>query len=484
MATDDPKKGAEDKVEAGGKPARRRPPTLDLSAREVTPVSDEAATPEPAVPAAGPKASAPDDSTPDTSNSYTSKAGDALPDASKSDASKPDKSPDMPPETLKPDAAAATDEVPVLDATGETGSAKGETADVPPPVHPVPPPAEPSPKRPLGLVGTLFVALLSGLIGGAFALGVVSTFYGAEENVDAITELEARALDLRQRVELLEARAGEAPAAGLNAPAELATRLDALESGLNALGSKVDALPAVPATAAAPAASPDDVAAVKGQVEALEQKVSALPAPAPAASPEALNAATARLDALEGKLAAATAAQRASGQGTAQLVVLGTLREAILAGGPFATELKAAQALLAGDAAPLAALEASAATGFASGPALAAQLRAATAPTPATDAPGTAADEGVVATLLKGAQKLVTIRRSDEAAASPDITRAETALAQGDFEGARAVLAALPEAERTAVQPVLAALDARQAALATLAELHRRVLATLAGGSQ
>lgn len=472
MATDDPKKGAEDKVEAGGKPARRKPPTLDLSAREVTPVSDEAATAEPVVPASKPDASQPDSSKPDVST-----AGDALPDASK-----PDTSPDMPPETLKPDAAAATDEVPVLDAAGESGDPKGEAADVPPPVHPVPPPAEPRPTRPLGLFGTLVVALLSGLIGGGFALGVVSTFYGAEENVDAITELEARALDLRQRLELLEARSGEAPATGLNAPAELATRLDALESGLNALGSKVDALPAAPATA--PAASPDDVAAVKGQVEALEQKVSALPAPAPAASPEALNAATARLDALETKLAAATAAQRASGQGTAQLVVLGTLREAVISGRPFTTELKAAQALLAEDAAPLAALEASAATGFASGPALAAQLRAATAPAPATDAAGAPADEGIVATLLQGAQKLVTIRRSDDVAASPDIAKAETALAQGDFEAARAALAALPEAERTAAQPVLAALDARQAALATLAELHRRVLATLAGGSQ
>ncbi|RTL94512.1 hypothetical protein EJV44_14005 [Ancylobacter aquaticus] len=470
MATDDPKKGAEDKVEAGGKPARRKPPTLDLSAREVTPVSDEAATAEPVVPASKPDASQPDSSKPDVST-----AGDALPDASK-----PDTSPDMPPETLKPDAAAATDEVPVLDAAGENGNSTGEAADVPPPVHPVPPPAEPRPTRPLGLFGTLVVALLSGLIGGGFALGVVSTFYGAEENVDAITELEARALDLRQRLELLEARSGEAPATGINAPAELATRLDALESGLNALGSKVDALPAAPATA--PAASPDDVAAVKGQVEALEQKVSALPAPAPAASPEALNAATARLDALETKLAAATAAQRASGQGTAQLVVLGTLREAVISGRPFTTELKAAQALLAEDAAPLAALEASAATGFASGPALAAQLRAATAPAP--DAAGAPADEGIVATLLQGAQKLVTIRRSDDVAASPDIAKAETALAQGDFEAARAALAALPEAERTAAQPVLAALDARQAALATLAELHRRVLATLAGGSQ
>ncbi|WP_245516263.1 COG4223 family protein [Ancylobacter aquaticus] len=391
----------------------------------------------------------------------------------------------MPPETLKPDAAVVADDVPVLDAGGEGGSAKGEADEVPQPVHPVPPPAEPRPKRQLGIFGTLVVALISGLIGGAFALGVVSTFYGAEENVDAITELEARALDLRQRVELLEARAGEATAAGLAAPAELATRLDALESGLNALGSSVDALPASAPSETTPAASPEDVAAVKGQVEALEQRVSAIPAPMPTASPEALAAATARLGALESKVAATTDAQRASGEGAAQLVVLGRLREAIVAGRPFATELKAAQALLADEATPLATLEPTAATGFATDAGLAAQLRAATAPAPTTEpASGTGADEGIVAALLQGAQKLVTVRRTDEAAATPDLARAEAALAKGDVEAARAAIATLPETQRAAAQPVLATFDARQAALATLAELDRRVLASVAGGSQ
>lgn len=459
MATDDPNKSATDKPEAGAKPARRKPPTLDLSARDVTPegkkVSDDAATaPVPADEAAS--AAAPDTSTQPPTGSDAPAAG----------------------------------EVPVLDAAATPADAKeSATTDAPAdarpdplePVHPVPPPAAPAPKRQLGLFGTLLIALISGVIGAAFAVAVVSAFSSAEQNVEAITELEARALDLRQRLEMLEARNGEAPAPGLAAPAELATRLDALESGLGALGSKVDALPAP--TTAAPAASPEDVAAVKGQVEALEQRVNTLPAPAPAATPAALDATNARVAALEEKLGAATAAQRSSGQGAAQIVVLGTLREAVIAGRPFATELKAAQALLGDQAAPLAALQPAAATGYATDAALAAQLRAATAPK-AEAAPAAATEEGVVGTLLKGAQKLVTIRRSDEAAASADLAKAEAALARGDAEGARTAIATLPEAERNAAQPMLAALDARQAALTTLADLHRRALATLAGASQ
>ncbi|UOK69226.1 COG4223 family protein [Ancylobacter polymorphus] len=460
MATDDPNKSATDKPEAGAKPARRKPPTLDLSARDVTPegekVSDDAATTP--VPADEAASAAP----PDTST-----------------------------QTPTGPEAPAVGEVPVLDAgatppdTKEPASTDAP-ADARPdplePVHPVPPPAAPAPKRQLGLFGTLLVALISGVIGAAFAVAVVSAFSSAEQNVEAITELEARALDLRQRLEMLEARNGDAPAPGLAAPAELATRLDALESGLGALGSKVDALPAT-APAAAPAASPEDVAAVKGQVATLEQRVNALPAPAPAATPAALDATNARLAALEEKLGAATAAQRSSGQGAAQIVVLGTLREAVIDGRPFATELKAAQALLGDQGAPLATLQPAAATGYATDAALAAQLRAATAPK-AEAAPAAATEEGVVGTLLKGAQKLVTIRRSDEAAASADLAKAEAALARGDAEGARTAIATLPEAERNAAQPMLAALDARQAALTTLAELHRRALATLAGASQ
>ncbi|WP_428031078.1 COG4223 family protein [Ancylobacter sp.] len=460
MATDDPNKGAEDKPEAGAKPARRKPPTLDLAAKEVVSVPDDAATGDTA-----PEAAAPE----------TVRANPPATDvAAPSEAPALDAADASPPDTPVPPAEP---------------SEAGETRGAPPePVHPIPPPAAPRSPRTLGVIGTLFAALLSGVIGAAFALAVVSAFSNAEQNVDAITDLEARALDLRQRVELLETRSGEAAAPGLDAPAELATRLDALESGLDSLGKKVDTLPAAPASAGAgtaPVASSEDVAAVRGQIEALEQRVGALPAPVPAASPADLDATNTRLKALEDKLGAATAAQRESGQGAAQMVMLGRLREAVASGRPFATELKAAQSLLGSEGASLAALEPAAANGFATGPALAAQLRTATAPATATEpTPEAAAEEGFAAKLLSGAKKLVTVRRSEDAASTPALAQAEAALARDDVDAARAALAALPESERTAAQPVLAALDARQAALATIAELDRRVLATLAGGAQ
>ncbi|QFR33178.1 hypothetical protein [Ancylobacter sp. TS-1] len=468
MATDDPNKGAQDKTEAelteaGAKASRRKPPTLDLSARDVTPLPDDAAT----------AATASDDPPP-------------------AETAAPDSAPEVPGETT--DAAA-------------------------------PPPVSGRPPRPLGLFGVAVAALVSGVIGGAVALAVVSTFYSAEDNIDAITELEARALDLRQRMETLESRGSPAPApaAGLAAPDELAARLDALESGIDTLGKRVDTLPtsapaptdgapaapaaevtadvaalagrvealeqkAASAPASAPAASPEDVAAVAARIAALEQRVAALPAPAPAASPAAVAEAQARIAALEGRLNAMADAQRASGQGASQLVALASLRDAVVSGRPFATELKAARVLLGEEAAPLAALEAASAAGFGDGPALAARLKAATAPVPApapaTPAAGTSTVEGVVERLWDSAQNLVVIRRAAGPSGDPRLADADAALARGDYASARTALAGMPESERAAVQPVIAAIEARQAALAAIAGLNQRVLATLAGGAQ
>lgn len=487
MAKDDPKSGTTDKSGAG-KPSRRPPPTLDLSARDVTkptdpapvtPVSDEAATTEPLASAAA--------------------------------------------ETSK-----TPGEVPVLDAEAPATAGAGGSDEPPtgpaqaPEADPVPPAAK-RPARQLGLIGGLAVALVSGVLGAAVAFAIVGTFTSAEENADAITELEARALDLRQRVETLEAAGGEPaagqPAAGLDtAPAELAARLDALESGLDALGKKVDTQPAPVAPTAdasatpgasaeavaalgsrvgavedklsslptpAPAATPDDVAAATARIGALESKVAALPAPAPSVSPDDLAAATSRIAALEQKLSAVASTQQASGQGAAQLVALSALREAVLGSKPFTAELKAARALLGAEAAPLAALEPVAAEGFPTGPALAAELKRAVAPPPAppTQA-GVPTDEGVLDRLMRGAQGLVTVRRLDATGTPPGLSEAQAALERGDFAAARAALATLPEADRAKVQPVAQTLEARQAALDAIAGLNQHVLASLAGGAQ
>ncbi|TSJ60577.1 hypothetical protein FO470_17700 [Starkeya sp. 3C] len=451
MAKDDPTSGAKDKAGTGGKPSRRAPPTLDLSAKDVTPVSDDAATAEP-LPGENAKP-ADDGGVPAESASAESTPGDA---------------------------ASAAGDVPVLDVEAEPETQNGRPGDAAP---------EPRPERRLGLIGGIVAGLVSGVIGGAVAFALVSAFYGADQNVDAITELEARALDLRQRVEVLESRAGEASALDASAPQELATRLDALESGLDALGRKVETLPApAPAEGAAPTAavSVEDVAGLANRVGALEGRVTAIPAPVvppPAASPADLDAARSRIAALEERLDAVATAQKASGQGAAQLVALRALRDAVASGRPFAMELKASRALLGAEGAPLATLEPAAAEGFPSASALAARLKTATAPAETAPAPATA-EGGVVERLMRSAQGLVSVRRSDDAAASPGLARAEAALARGDFAGAKAALAALPETERAAAQPVIAVLDARQAALDAIAGIDQHVLATLGGGAQ
>ena len=370
------------------------------------------------------------------------------------------------------------------------------------------PPATPREPRKLGIFGGLVVGIISGLLGGAVAVGVMSSFYGAEENIDAITDLEARQVDLRQRMETVEARSNTAaPAPVVNAalPDELAARLDALEAGIGTLGTKVNGLAEAPAagtaTPAAPAATPEAVKAVATRLGALEQRVGDLPPPAPpappAASPADVAAMGARIAALESRLSAVSATQQSSGNGAAQIVALGSLRDAVVRGVPFETELKASRALLGADSAALAPLEANAATGFASGPALAARLKAAAAtPAPAslpaatstgtsTSTSAPAASEGMFDRLLRSASGLVTVRRgtgeASPAVEASSLGNAESALERGDLEAGLKAIAALPPAQRSAAAPIVAEIQARQSALATLAGLNQRILADLAG---
>lgn len=471
-------------LEAGarGKSRRRPPPTLDLAATEVPP------------PAGAAKDTPPSKDTAPAEVPVLDADGGPLKDTDT--VNNPDKA------DVAPDAA------------------ENAPAETPPPepVHaaelPGTPAEAPVPKRQMGLVTGLIAALVSGVIGAAVALAVVNTFYSAEQNADAITQLEARALDLRQRVEAMESAAGgTAPAANLNLPQDLATRLDALESGLAdvgervngiadnaapapatspeevaALGSRLDALQqkvdGLPAPA--PSVAPEQLTALSGKVDALQQQVAAIPAPPPAASPQDLATATARISALEQRLATVAQQQQASGQGAAQLVALSALQVAVSGGQTFTTELKATRALLGAGGEGLAALEPKAASGYGTGPTLAEQLKAATTPTPAAEA-AAPADAGVLDRLVESAKGLVTVRRSDDVPVGADAEAVATARAQlqrGDYAGALATLNGLPAEGKSAVAPVIESLEQRQAALATIGGLSHHVLASLAGGTQ
>ncbi|MCB4770750.1 hypothetical protein LGR54_19240 [Ancylobacter sp. Lp-2] len=347
-------------------------------------------------------------------------------------------------------------------------------------------------RQSLGLVGASILALASGLLGGAVAFALVSTFYSAEQNIDALTELEARALDLRQRVERLEARADQPASASaaapvVSVPAELTARLEALEGGLTAADAKIAAadgriaaLSEAPAAPMAPAASPEALAQAEARLATLEGRVGEV-----AAQRQSEDA---RVSALEGRVSEVTA-QRQAGTETARaaagLATLGALQAAMAGGVPYQNELQASRALIGAKVAGLAALEASAATGQPSGPVLAGRLKAALAEAPAAGAATPApADAGIVDKLWNSASSLVSVRRSsgaDEASSEPAINAADEALQRGDVAEALTILGGLPEASKQKLAAVIGAIEARQAALATVAGVKSQLIADIAG---
>ncbi|MBS7545371.1 hypothetical protein [Ancylobacter oerskovii] len=347
-------------------------------------------------------------------------------------------------------------------------------------------------RQSLGLVGASMLALAAGVLGGAVAFALVSTFYSAEQNIDSITELEARALDLRQRVERLEARADQpataaAPAVGV--PAELTARIEALEGGLTAADAKITAadgritaLAEAPAAAAAPAASPEALAQAEARLSALEGRIGETAA-------QGQNEA-ARVAALENRVNDVTAQRQAGAEAAraaAGLATLGALQAAMAAGVPYEAELRASRTLLGDKAAGLSALDASANAGLPTGPVLAGRLKAAMAeaPTPASGGAAPApADAGLVDKLWNSASSLVSVRRSSgagETSSEPAIKAADDALMRGDVAEALTILNGLPEVDRQKLAGVIGAMEARQAALAAVAGVNRQLIVELAG---
>lgn len=381
----------------------------------------------------------------------------------------------------------STTSVPAFGTAQAGSSPDADAADIVEPAPTEPEPAEPvlaaKPKEPrrLGLIGAITAALLSGVLGGAIAFALVGTFYSADENIDALTELEARALDLRQRVEALEARGdASAPASNIALPAELAARVDALEAGLHSLGQKIDNEP--------PPAAAADTSALSSKLAALEQRVAALPPPSPGASPEAVAALGTRLAGLEKQLTQASNDEKAGQHRTAQLIALGALQDAIVAGLPFTTELTASRALLGGAGDVLSPLQTAATQGYPDGLTLAVRLAA--AGEAARKAEQVAeVPKGVLERLTDSASKLVTIRRADEPVADQNSDKALLATAVGalqrsDFAAAGRAIDAMTAAARAPLAPVAEIIDARQAALNTIGMLRQGILTSLSGGAQ
>ena len=358
---------------------------------------------------------------------------------------------------------------------------------LPPDVPGSPPPEAPRRRGLPSAVTWLAVAVAGvGLVLGV--LGLVSLFMSRDNGVSALdarlagVELGLRDLASRApppsadpkaldavagRVAKLEA-AGAASPVGAGDPvlaarvAALETELKALAENAHGLGRRSEEALAVArearvrtdagAAELAELAQKPPAAVERGEVEALANRVTAV---------ERSEQAAARDDRTV-RLALAASA----------------LNAAVERGDAFAAELAAAKALGA-DPKLLAALEPFARAGV---PAAAVLARQFAALAPALQAAGAPPPEGVLGRLQMNAEKLVRIRRVDEAPGSDAaaiVARSEAKAARGDLAGAVSELAQLPPNARAPAEAWIKSAQARIAAIDASRRLASDALAGL-----
>lgn len=283
--------------------------------------------------------------------------------------------------------------------------------------------------------------------------------------------------ELAQRLDKVEqALAQPQPSKAATHDPALEQRLAAAEAALTSLGSRLDAGAA--RIEAAEKAATDAAAAAKDAAtkadRAAHDNTAAAPDPAlvarlDAGAREAAAAQTAMQTALAGAAADATRTKAA-------LAAL-TLRDGALSGRPFAAEFAAAKSLGV-DAATLAALEPWAAAGVPGDAALGQELTALlpalrkAAETSKTSKASSAAEpataQGFLDRLEANASRLIRIRPVGEAATGSDpaavIARAGALAAKPDVAGAAAALKTLPADLRAPADQWIARVAARQAA--------------------
>ncbi|MCK0198478.1 hypothetical protein MWN34_16315 [Ancylobacter sp. 6x-1] len=498
---------------AGRKGRRRAPATINLSATDVTPKTDTP-TPETSVS----EAFAPE--TPaETFSTETS-----TPDTSAPEIVAPESAHEPASADSAPSEASGVEALASSPASPEGKSAFADRSpDAPPPGDPVEPAAReerfaavPAPQRrspgPLAVAG---LALACGIIGGAIAFAVAGMVYDASENAEAITDVEAHVVDLRQRLDALEAR--PAPAAEPDA------RVGTLGDSVGQLDSRVSALEKAPANAAPAPEVLDRIAAVEQAAKQAGDRAGAADEAARQAAEQAGKVSDQAQQAVNDAARAAGAVGAVSGLGDriaaldervqtlgqvneqtagsakamverseavaregAQLTALVALRSAIRAGEPYADELATLKALAGGAVPELSSLDPYAAAGLPTPAMLANRLtlepKPEAAPEPATGEGGSSFFDR----LKQGAQGLITVRRTDDDAAIADATgetlgAARNALRRGDTAKATELLKSVPAPQPESVTAVLAQLDARQSALAGIDAVNRRILAALAG---
>jgi len=346
-----------------------------------------------------------------------------------------------------------------------------------PPDVPVSPPPEAPPNPPRrgrpSAVTWLGVAVAGvGIVLGV--LGLVSLFMSRDNGVSALEarlaglELGLRELASRSpppaadpkaldevagRVAKLEA-GGAAPPVGASDPA-LAARVAALETELKAMAEAVGVL----------GRRSDEALAVgreaRVRADAGAAEISELAQKPPAAVERS------EVEALANRVAAVERSEQAAERGdrAVRLALAATaLNAAVERGDASAAELAAAKALGA-DPKLLAALEPFARSGV---PAAATLARQFSALAPALQAAVAPPPEGVLGRLQLNAEKLVRLRRVDEAPGSDAaavVARSEAKAARGDLAGAVAELAELAPNARAPAEAWIKSVQARAAAI-------------------
>ena len=358
-----------------------------------------------------------------------------------------------------------------------------------PPDVPASPPPEAPPRRGVSWLGIAVAGI--GLV--LAVLGVVSLLLSRDNGVSALdarlagVELDLRDLAARApppaadpkaldavagRVAKLEA-AGVTPPQGASDPA-LAARVAALETQINALAEAVGVLGRRNDEALAAARE----ARVRADAGAAE--ISELTQKPPAAVDRG------EFEALANRVAAAERSEKAaekaaeSADRAVRLALAATaLNAAVERGDAFAAELAAVKTLGA-DPKLVAALEPFARSGVPSAAALARQFsELAPALLQAAEPPSR---EGVLGRLQMNAEKLVRIRRVDEAPGSDAaaiVARSEAKASRGDLAGVAAELSQLPPNARAPAEAWIKSVQARTAAIDASRRLAADALAGL-----
>jgi hypothetical protein len=358
-----------------------------------------------------------------------------------------------------------------------------------PPDVPAGPPPEPPPRRRVSFLGIAVAG-----IGVVLAvLGVASLLLSRDNGV---SELDARLagveLDLRDlasrapppaadpqaldavvgRVAKLEA-AGAMPPQGASDPA-LTARIAALETELKALAETVGVLGRHNDEALA-AAREARVRADAGAAE-ISELTQKPPASVDRGDFEAL---ANRVATVERSEKAAESAAKSADRALRLALAATALNAAVERGDAFAAELTAVNALGA-DPKMTAALEPFARSGVPTSAALARQFsELAPALQQAAEPPPR---EGVLGRLQLNAEKLVRIRRVDEAAgtdAAAIVARSEATAARGDLAGAASEVGELPPNARAPAEAWLKSVQARTAAIDASRRLAADALAGL-----